>query len=270
MKKRFLFSLVLFSLFILVVSLYAEISFRINPVISDGSYDECVKYIDVVTGTETWSEREVAVVVAASMDGLGEGQGTLKNVTILGQTYTTHQDNPEYVGTKDKYGSWTAGRNKNVGAIKKEDVPDVKSTYSWSSDGEITLKPWVWQESISIGGRISIPAGASGSYSTSGTWVFGTSTTRSAVRKSGTHVVKFRYKCDACQQSGDTAASIGGREAHIEGECPGSDCSVRYRKCTPPVGHKIIVCPGSGCSVEYRECSVPEASSVSVVRGAGV
>ena len=141
MKKQILFSLVLFSLFIFAVGLSAEISFRMDPVISDGSYDECVKYIDVVTGAETWSERQVAVVVAASMDGLGEGQGTLKNVTILGQTYATHQDNPEYVGTKDRYGSWTAGSNKNVGAIKKEEVPDEIGTYSWSSDGEITLKP---------------------------------------------------------------------------------------------------------------------------------
>ena len=258
MKKRFLFSLVLFSVFVLALGLFAEMSFRVDPVISDGSHDECTKYIDVVTGAERWSGTQVAVVVAGKMDGLGQGQGTLKNVTILGKTYATYQDKPEDVGTKNDYGQWTAGSDKSVGAAKYADVPTNRvGTYSWSSGGEITLRPSVWKESISIGGRINIPIGVSGTFSTSGTWDFGTSTTRSAARASGTHTVSFKYKCSSCNQIGDSAAAIGGREAHIDGECPGSDCSVRYRKCLTPAGHKIIVCPGSGCSVEYRECSPP-------------
>ena len=264
MKKQLISSLVLFSLLILAVGIHANISFNSSstvPVISDGGYDEFVKYIDIVTEEETWSHSTAYVVVAAWADGLGIGQGTLVPVTILGQTYATYQDTPDTVGSTSPSGSWTTGTKVSVGADIEMAVPkDKEKSYSWSASGNVKLTPHVWQESVSIGGAIRWPVGVQGTFTTSGTWKLegNSSTTRSAAAASGTHTVKFKYRCDVCKQSGDTAAAIGGKEAHEEGECPGSDCSVRYRKCTPPVGHKIIVCPGSGCSVEYRECSVPE------------
>lgn len=82
MKRDIIFSLVLFSIFV-AFGVRAEISFNIDPVISDGGHDEFVKYTDVVTGEEKWGQRRAYVVVAGSMDGLGYGQGTLKNVSIL-------------------------------------------------------------------------------------------------------------------------------------------------------------------------------------------
>ena len=264
MKKQLISSLILISLVLLAVGIHANISFNSSstvPVISDGGYDEFVKYIDIVTDAETWSHSTAYVVVAAWADGLGIGQGTLAPVTILGQTYATYQDTPDTVGSTSPSGSWTAGTKVSVGADIEMEVPkDKEKSYSWSASGNVKLTPHVWQESVSIGGAIRWPVGIQGTFTTSGTWKLegNSSTTRSAAAASGTHTVKFQYRCDVCKQSGDTAAAIGGKEAHVEGECPGSDCSVRYRKCTPPVGHKIIVCPGSGCSVEYRECSVPE------------
>ena len=240
MKKRMIFSLVISSLLILALGIRANISFNVDPVISASSPTEFTKYIDVVTGKENWSSRTAYVVVAASMDGLGEGQGTLKNVSLLNEgPYATYQDSPDYVGSKDNNGSWTAGTGANVGAAIRREVPDVKGSYSWSSGGEITLTPYVWKESISIGGQIRLPIGAAGTFSTTGTWANGTSTTRSASAKSGTHTVKYRYKCDACDRYGDTTAAIGGQSAHSVITCPGSNCSVRYHKCSPPSGHQV-------------------------------
>ena len=244
MKKQLISSLILISLVLLAVGIHANISFNSSstvPVISDGGYDEFVKYIDVVTGEVTWGQRRAYVVVAAWADGVGEGQGTLGPVTILGQTYATYQDTPDTVGSTSPSGSWTAGTKESVGAQMYKDVPDTKGSYSWSASGNVKLTPHVWQESVSIGGAIRWPIGVQGTFTTSGTWKLegNSSTTRSAAAASGTHTVKFQYRCDVCKQSGDTAAAIGGKEAHEEGECPGSNCSVRYRKCTPPDGHKI-------------------------------
>ena len=237
MKKQLISSLILISLVLLAVGIHANISFNSSssvPVISDGGHDEFVKYIDVVTGAETWGHRTAYVVVAAWADGVGVGQGTLASVTMLGETLANYQDTPHTVGTTNPNGSWTAGTKESVRAVIEMDVPDVKGSYPWSASGDVKLTPYVWQESVLMGG-------AQRPFSTSGGWRLegNSSTTRSAASASGTHTVKFQYKCDVCQQSGDTAAAIGGKEAHSEGECPGSNCSVRYRKCTPPVGHQI-------------------------------
>ena len=81
------------------------------------------------------------------------------------------------------------------------DENSKQTRFYWAVEGDITLTPYVWQESVSIGGSIRIPLQVQGTYSTSGTWKVGSSTlstTRSAPSgNTGHHIVKHECYCSS-------------------------------------------------------------------------
>ena len=207
------------------------------------------KYVDIVSGESNWYYPWIggtaSVYVSADLSGVGHGVATLKNVSLMGEgPFVTWGGTNKHFGTKNTDGSWTSG-TANVSVEKSADIPNNASdgdSWSWSAGGGsgITPTPYGWQESTSQGWTISFPAGVSGRFTTTGSWQPGASLPpRTALAKSGTHTLDIRWKCSACNKYGDIKAEIGGKAAHEEITCPGSNCSVRYRKCSPPSGHQV-------------------------------
>jgi hypothetical protein len=83
MKQRF-FSTLLFSvLFLFALTLRGDISYTSSPSVGT-DFSSFTKYVDVVTGAESWYRDwiggTVTVYVSADMEGVGQGQGTLTNI----------------------------------------------------------------------------------------------------------------------------------------------------------------------------------------------
>lgn len=255
LRKNTKRTLILFSVcFTVIVSLFAfaKIEFTYpnkdvavgDPYMGGLSTYSLLKKIDLSTSTVTWPDgRMLEVGVGSPVNGLGVGEGTLAPVTILGKTYTSSQDGTQSLGTKSKDGSWDDGSGQINTFISREIDENSKQTrFYWAVEGDITLTPYVWQESVSIGGAIRIPLQVQGTYSTSGTWKVGSSTlstTRSAPSgNTGHHIVKHEYYCSQCEQSGNSAAAIGGASAH----------AWVYEKC--PSLHAHWACDGSDHSLQ--------------------
>ena len=244
MKTMKNLAFVILPLLMLVLGLGATIDWTYEDHVPKlGNNATLRKRIEITTNAVSWPDgKKVNVAIGDFANGLGEAIGTLSNVTMLGQTFPLIEEKTD-VGTTAANGSWTKGSTVIVGASQSLDFPThkKKTSYTWSASGWIKLYEDYWKESITIGGTIRIPTAISGTYSTTGTWETKSNpkTTRSAANTNGTHSLVVKYWCSSCSQEGDTATAIGGREAHSEGECPGSNCSVRYRKCTPPSGHEI-------------------------------
>jgi len=280
MKKIVVNMLTVSLLLFLIIGVDGRIEFTPNtppPSIGAGGFESCTKYTDIVTGAVRWQQpnlNEVAVSIGAEADGVGEGLGTLRNVTILGNTYATYSDPADTVGTTDSNGSWTEGTRAHVGTDMYLQLPAKAEagSYSWSSGGDIMLTPYVWQESITRGGAIHWPLGVSGRFSTTGQWKLQTGSrfSRSAASNSGTHTVSFKYECRACDRIADTEAALGGKDAHKVIVCPGDNCNITYHKCQRPTNHQIhdacgerlcngknhnYVGPCSECGKTIYECS---------------
>lgn len=135
----------------------------------------------------------------APIKGLGIGEGTLAPVTILGETVATYQDGTQSFGTKSnvtgKYSSETGNVRTFIPRYVKE--TERRTRIYWAAEGYVTITPYVWQESVSIGGAVRIPLSFQGTYTTTGTWKIGnsaTSTTRAAPSSnSGHHIIEDRY-----------------------------------------------------------------------------
>ena len=228
MKQR-IFSTLLFSVLLLfALNLQGHISYTSNPSVGV-DHSSFTKYKDVVTGAESWYRGwlngTVTVYVSAGMSGVGEGQGTLTGISIFGNSIGTHQDGVDTAGSTNTNGSWSSGTG-TADAEYSVSLPDSDvdgKSWSWSSGGSTSIWPKEWHESVTVGGRVQIPSGVSGSYSTTGSWQNGTSITRSANSGSGTITLSVRYKCSACSSYGDTASAVCGSGAGVS--CPSSSCS---------------------------------------------
>ena len=262
MKQRF-FSTLLFSvLFLFALNLQGDISYTSKPSVSCWP-SSFTKYVDIVTGESTWYYDWVSgtatVSVSAGMSGVGQGQGTLTNISIMGKPpIGTWQDKESDAGTANPDGSWSSGTG-SASASYSESIPDTAEdgdSWSWSAGGSTTIWPWEWHETTAWGVNVSVPAGVSGRYTTTGGWQKGTTVSRSAPGRSGSITLDIDYKCTACNRYGDTPEAIGGKAAHEEIPCPRDGCSVRYRKCSPPTGHEV--CDGCG----DRKCDGDDHSYV--------
>ena len=231
--------------------------------------------------------REVFVAIYGSASGLGIGEATLDPVTILGVTYSIHQDGSDEVGTPERSGRWEGG-TAIVSTYKKDLIPDnsEETSYPWSAEGYVTLTPYVWQETVSSGGAIRFPVSIQGTFSTSGTWITdgNRSFSSAAAENSGTHTVDDKVYCSSCDAEGETAEAIGGKAAHDMTTCEREDCDVEYRACdrnakalhsicegcntwrcdtSTGKNHKIVACSGQrsngsttrSCGQEYWLCS---------------
>ena len=251
-KRTLVMSMLLILVFGTLVS--GEIKFSsttVHPQIggSSGSYSP-LKKIEIVTGDEQWPNgRSVHVFIAAGARGLGVGEGTLAPVTILGHTYATHQDGTDKVGTTNLNGSWTYSTAAFVATFITMEIPEDsdQTSFDWSAEGSVKLTPYVWQQSVSVGGTVSLPIAISGSYSTSGTWALSSdlSTTQSAASgTSGTHTVDVKYYCSSCNEEGDTTTAIGGAAAHAVESCQRDGCGVEYRTCDTAAKALHTLCDG--------------------------
>ncbi len=137
---------------------------------------------NIRTGKKQWmdDDPDVSVVVAAWVYGLGIGQGTLENVTILGKNFPMYQDPTKDVGRawieKGK-GKWDKGSAPTaVGAVfsrKLKDVPEheLKNSYDWNAEGKITLTPKAWEKTVNQTVSLSWPISVRGTYGSSGKWI---------------------------------------------------------------------------------------------------
>lgn len=189
--------------------------------------------VNITSGSKQWAEidgNEVSVIVSASASGLGIGQGTLESVTIVGTTYPSYQDEAEDIGTHTTDGGWTKGTTTITTSIIDYLPGDGEKTkFAWSAGGYIKITPYIWQESIAIGGGIRWPLQVQGTFTTTGTWK--THTDRSITRHAaegikGNHIINMTYYCASCKAKGDTKESIGGAAAHNIVPCPRSECPV--------------------------------------------
>ena len=168
MKRRF-FSTLLFSVLLLfALNLRGDISYTSQPSVGVAN-SSFTKYIDILTGAESWYRDWlngiVTVYVSAGMDGVGQGQGTLTNISILGNSIGTYQSKPSDAGTKDPNGSWSSGMGSASAQYPASIPPDADedASYLWSSGGYTVVWPWEWHETTSWGVNINIPTGVSGS-----------------------------------------------------------------------------------------------------------
>ncbi len=251
------------------------------PVIS-GS-DPLRKKVEITTGAAEWPDgKEVSVKIAALVGGLGIGQGTLAPVTILGQTYATWQGSPKEIGTKTTSGRWKY-EGDTVTAVKRESIPsnNQQTTFDWSAEGSVKITPYVWQESVSIGGAIRWPFAIQGSFGTTGTWASSAnhSTTRSAASgKKGTHTVNVIYYCYGCKAEGDTQEAIGGKAAHAVKTCSRDACGISYRECDTTAKALHSECEGcntyrcdtsTGKTHEQKTCTSAYIGSTTLRYGCG-
>ena len=228
------------------------------PYISGYEYDTLLKRTEITTDKVEWPKgREIRVGIFARAYGVGIGEGTLKDLNVLGQeTIPTYQDGPDDVWDKkvdegkDK-GSWKAGEDP-VTTVYREEVPKdtVVKSYSWDSKGDVTLTPWGWEETVGNAVTIRWPVGIQGTFTTSGGWRLGNSstTTNQGARKAeGHHVISHKYYCSVCGEEGDTPEAIGGKEKHKEVACP--ECGDKYHVCDKTAVHKHSKDPDTG---KYR------------------
>ena len=248
--KRLFFSTLLFSVLLLfALNLRGDISYTSQPSVGVAN-SSFTKYIDILTGAENWHRDwlsgTVTVYVSAGMSGVGQGQGTLTNISLLGNSIGTYQDSVSDAGSKSTDGSWSSGMGSASAHYPASIPPSAKTntSYSWSTGGYTVIWPFEWHESTSWGVSVNVPTGVSGRYTTTGGWAHGTTIRRDANSAQGTITLDVQHKCSKCRQYGDTAAAIGGKSAHEKITCPAPTCSEQYHKCSPPSGHAI--CDGCG------------------------
>lgn len=134
---------------------------------------------NIRTGKRTWIDDhpEVAVGIIAQAYGLGIGQGTLEDITILGETFKKHQEKTWDVGTEwieKGEGKWEKG-DATVTCVFKRYVKDVpkhkrKDIYDWSAEGYIRLTPKAWKKVVNQSFSLSWPVSVRGTYGASGSW----------------------------------------------------------------------------------------------------
>ena len=268
MKRRF-FSTVLFVVLCLfALNLKGDVSWETHPVITSFPL-EFNKYINIVSGEVSWYHGNIAsVYVSADLNGVGEGVATLKKVYLVGKKEVeTYGGQPKYFGIKNPDGSWR-NVSANISVGKKVEIPDKAvdgNSWDWGAGefSEIRPTPWGWKETTSQGFTISIPAGITGRFSTTGGWAAAGSAQpeRTAPARSGTHSLVVKYICRQCNASGKTKAEMGGKSAHEKITCPAPNCSVQYHKCSPPSSH--AVCDGCG----KRKCEDGDHSYVGTCNG---
>ena len=212
-----------------------------------------VKRTEITSGKVEWPKgRRIGVDIETYADGVGVGQGTLTNLVVLDkEPLPTYQGNEIDVwAKKEDNGEWERGTAVLVRARYVDEVPDdVKAKkYKWESGGDVTLTPWVWEETVGNAVTIRWPVGAQGTFTTTGRWIKDkTTTTRSARKAEGTHHVAHRYYCEVCGEEGDTPEAIGGKEKHKKVECP--ECGDKYHVCDKTAVHKHSEDPDTG---KYR------------------
>jgi hypothetical protein len=277
--KNFL-NLTIFSFIVICLNLKGDISYTNNPRVGVAN-SSFTKYVDVVTDAVSWYypwlNGTVTVYVSAGMKGVGQGQGTLKSISIFGNSIDTWQGEVSDAGSKNSNGSWRSGTG-SAGSQYPISLPDGAEdgdSWSWSAGGSTSIWPWEWHESVTVGGRIQIPSGVSGSYSTTGSWQKGTSITRSANSRSGKITLDIQYKCSKCSSYGDTKAAVCGSGMGVT--CPSSSCdckgstpsygcakSAYYDWCndagTCTVGSSRGV-PGPQCGIDFCCCDHNDSGS---------
>ena len=268
MKRRF-FSILVFSvLFLFVLNLKGDIDYTSNPVVGiDNS--SFTKWVDVPTGEETWGYtwgRTAHIFVSAGMKGVGEGQGTLTNISIPGILRTplgTYQDKEDKAGTTDEngHGSYNPGDGIVDTTYPVSLAPDAKDgdSWDWSSGGYTVIWPWEWHKTTAWGVQVSIPGNVAGRYTTAGGWQKGTTIRRDATGNSGSITVNFKYKCSGCISEGDAPSDV----------CAGSEMITCERSCGCE-GESADSGSGYGCSQSdyYDWCN--DAGTCSVGSSYGV
>ncbi len=135
---------------------------------------------NIRTGKREWIDDNPTVGIGIYVDayGIGKGQGTLTNITILGKSYPKHQDEAITVGEMFDDGGWDKGTGSTqVYATIHESfdttvpIHKVQDSYEWDADGYITLKPWAWKTVVNQSETISWPFSIKGTFGRSGTWV---------------------------------------------------------------------------------------------------
>ncbi|RKU09499.1 hypothetical protein C6503_21315 [Candidatus Poribacteria bacterium] len=271
MKRQFLFMTLLFSVLLLfALNLQGDNTYTSHPTVSV-DHSSFTKYVDILTNESTWYLSWIggtaSVYVSAGMEGVGQGQGTLTNISIMGQgPIGTWQDKESDAGTKDQDGpgSWRSGTGTASTTYPASIPPDAEDgdSWSWSSGGYTVIWPWEWHETTSWGVNVSIPTGVAGRYTTTGGWAKGTTVRRDASSASSTSsgpiTLEVKYICNQCNASGKTKAAMGGKAAHEKITCPAPNCSVRYHKCSPPSSHAVCSACGD------RKCDGDDHSYVAV------
>lgn len=207
-----------------------------SPYITGYKIDNTLlKRIEITSGRVEWPrEREVKVSIMGRAYGVGVGEGTLRNINILGKDpVPMHQDGSDSVWEKkEPNGAWKKGYGLVTTTFTDVVPKDTEATsYSWDAEGDVALTAWLWQETVTHGGTIRYPFAVQGTFSTSGTWIKdpGDPTTQSARKTDETHAIYHKYYCSICKAEGDTQESIGGKEAHALVTCP--NCGEQYHKC---------------------------------------
>lgn len=151
---------------------------------------------NIRTGEREWIDDNPTVGIGIYVDayGIGEGQGTLEDITILGNSYKRDQ------GDVIKVGSWgekegTGWYDKGTGStqvlatthhdFKHIPVDEVQDSYDWSAEGFITLTSKRWETTVNENTSYSLPLSVRATFGKSGKWVDGGSRERWAA--SGTH-----------------------------------------------------------------------------------
>ena len=217
MKRQFFLTLVFSVLLLFALNLQGDISYTNHPLVGVAN-SSFTKYVNTQTGEETWYRDwlngTVTVYVSADMEGVGQGQGTLTNISIMGNSIATWDGSVSDAGSASSNGSWSSGTG-TARSHYNVSIPDNASdgdTWSWSAGGSTTIWPWEWHETVSWGVNVSIPTGASGRYTTTGGWVKGTTITRSANSASGTITLNIVYTGgddDSDDDDSDSSSSTG-------------------------------------------------------------
>ena len=112
MKQRFFSIFLFFVLFLLALNLQGGNSYTSHPSVGT-DFSSLTKYVDIPTGAVSWYYPwigdTITVYVSAGMEGVGQGQGTLTNISIPGlleSEITTWQDEEDDAGTTDPDGSY--------------------------------------------------------------------------------------------------------------------------------------------------------------------
>ena len=235
MKQR-IFSTLLFSVLLLfALNLRGDISYTSNPVVGV-DFSSFTKYVDVVTGAESWyrvgTNGTVRVYVSAGMEGVGQGQGTLTSISIPGimeNSIGTYQEDVDDAGTKDENGPGSydpgMGTADTTYPVSLPDDAEDGDSWRWSTGGYTTIWPWEWHETTAWGVQVHVPKGVAGRYTTTGGWQKGTTIRRDAPSRSGTITLDIQYKCSNCSSYGDREAAVCGSGMGVT--CPRESCGCK-------------------------------------------
>ena len=161
MKRRFFTTLFFSVLLLFALNLQGDISYTRNPSVGV-DFSSFTKYVDILTGASNYHRSRnngtVRVYVSADMKGVGQGQGTLTSIRIMGNSIGTYQDRVSDAGSVSSDGSWTSGTS-SASAWYPVSIPNNASngtSWLWSSGGYTVIWPWEWHETTSWGININI------------------------------------------------------------------------------------------------------------------